>query len=75
MENRYGRARRTWLRDRGIPTERTLERMRARDIDYLVGTLKGRLTKLRKDLLERPWVQARESVKVKLLEQEEEFYI
>ena len=49
--------------------------LRARDIDYLVGTPKGRLTKLRKDLLERPWVQARESVKVKLLEQEEEFYI
>ena len=75
VENLYGRARRTWLMDRGIPTERTLERMRARDIDYLVGTPKGRLTKLEKDLLERPWVQARESVKVKLLEQEEEFYI
>ena len=29
VENLYGRARRTWLMDRGIPTERTLERMRA----------------------------------------------
>ena len=75
MENRYGRARRTWLMDRGIPTERTLERMRAREIDYLVGTPQGRLTKLEKDLLQQPWVQARETVKVKLLEQEEEFYI
>ncbi len=40
-----------------------------------MGTPKGRLTKLEKDLLEQPWVQARETVKVKLLEQEEEFYI
>ena len=61
--------------DRGIPTELTLERMRARGVDYLVGTPKGRLRKLEKDLLERPWVQARESVQVKLLEQDEEFYV
>ncbi len=75
VEQRWGRARRTWLMDRGIPTEQTLERMRARGIDYLVGTPKGRLTKLEKDLLERPWVQARESVEVKLLEQDDEFYV
>ncbi len=75
IEQRYGRARRTWLMDRGIPTEQTLEDMRARGMDYLVGTPKGRLTKLEKDLLERPWVEARESVKVKLLEQGEEFYV
>ena len=75
VESRYGRARRTWLMDRGIPTEQTLERMRARGIDYLVGTPKGRLTKLEKDLLERPWVRARESVQVKLLAQDDEFYV
>ena len=75
VEQRWGRTRRTWLMDRGIPTELTLKRMRARGVDYLVGTPKGRLTKLEKDLLERPWVQARESVQVKLLEQDEEFYV
>lgn len=75
VESRYGRARRTWLMDRGIPTERTLERMRKRGIGYLVGTPKGRLTKLEGELLERPWIQARESVKVKQVEQDEEFYV
>ncbi len=75
VEQRWGRARRTWLMDRGIPTEQTLERMRARGINYLVGTPKGRLTKLEKHLLERPWVQARESVRVKLIEQDDEFYV
>jgi hypothetical protein len=32
--------------DRGIPTEEHLENMRARTISYLLGTPKGRLTKL-----------------------------
>ena len=75
VESRYGRARRTWLMDRGIPTERTLERMRERGIGYLVGTPKGRLTKLESELLDRPWVEARESVKVKQIEQQDEFYV
>ena len=75
VERRWGRARRTWLMDRGIPTERTLERMRARGVDYLVGTPKGRLSKLEQRLLDEPWMQARETVQVKLLEDGEEFYI
>ena len=75
VESRYGRARRTWLMDRGIPTEETLEEMRRRGIDYLVGTPKGRLSKLEKSLLEEDWTQARESVSVKLLKQGEEFYV
>jgi len=75
VENRYGRARRTWLMDRGIPTEETLEEMRSRGIDYLVGTPKGRLTKMEKPLLEQPWIRARESVSVKVLQQEDEFYV
>lgn len=75
IERRYGRARRTWLMDRGIPTEETLKEMRARRIHYLVGTPKGRLTKLEKSLLKKPWFQARESVQVKILEQDGEFYV
>ena len=75
IEQRYGRARRTWLMDRGIPTEETLAEMRARRIYYLVGTPKGRLTKLEKSLLDKPWVQARENVRVKILAQDGEFYV
>jgi hypothetical protein len=75
IEERFGKARRTWLMDRGIPTEETLEKMRERGIQYLVGTPKGRLTKLETALLRRPWSQARESVAVKTLPQEGEFYV
>ncbi|TAN35214.1 IS1634 family transposase [Patescibacteria group bacterium] len=75
IEKQYGKSRRTWLMDRGIPTEKTLEKMRSRGIDYLVGTPKGHLTHVEKPLLEQPWIQARESVRVKILKQESEFYV
>jgi transposase len=75
IEQRFGKARRTWLMDRGIPTEETLKAMRGRGIEYLVGTPKGRLSKLEAALLEQPWSQARESVAVKTLPQEGEFYV
>ena len=75
IEKQYGKSRRTWLMDRGIPTEKTLEKMRSRGIDYLVGTPRGHLTRVEKQLLEQPWIQARESVSVKILQQESEFYV
>jgi hypothetical protein len=44
-------------------------------VQYLVGTPKGRLNRLEKQLIEKPWRQAREGVDVKLLAQDEELYI
>ena len=43
IEKQYGRARRVWVMDRGIPTEAVLAEMRASDppVQYLVGTPKG----------------------------------
>ena len=50
IEQQYGRARRIWVMDRGIPTEAVLADMRASDppVQYLVGTPKGRLSRLEK---------------------------
>ncbi len=77
IEKQYGKARRIWIMDRGIPTEENLAEMRASDppVQYLVGTPKGRLSKLEKDLLGRPWQQARAGVTVKLLPREGELYV
>jgi DDE family transposase len=77
IEQQYGRARRVWVMDRGIPTEAVLAEMRASDppVQYLVGTPKGRLSRLEKDLLAKPWNQAREGVKVKLLPTDNELYV
>lgn len=77
IERQYGKARRIWLMDRGIPTEEVLEQMRQSDppVQYLVGTPKGRLSTLERTLLEKPWKQARPDVRVKLLAQDAELYV
>jgi transposase len=43
IERQYGKARRIWLMERGVPTEAVLAEMRAADppVQYLVGTPKG----------------------------------
>ena len=73
IEAQYGKAQRIWVMDSGIPTEDVLAEMRQADppVSYLVGTPKGRLTRLEKALLERPWQGVREGVDVKLLPQDE----
>src|SRR5215472_15675770 len=77
IEEQYGKAERIWVMDRGIPTEEVLAEMRQADppIYYLVGTPKGRLTKLEKALLKLPWQAVREGVNVKLLPKDAELYV
>jgi transposase len=77
IQKRYGQAERIWVMDRGIPTEAVLAELRASDakVSYLVGTPKGRLTKLEKELASKPWQQVREHLRVKLLPQEGEVYV
>ena len=71
----------------GVPTEEVhptgqarglkAHEMRAADppVHYLVGTPKGRLTRLEKHLVAKPWQEARPGVQVKLLAQEGELYV
>ena len=77
IERQYGKARRIWLMDRGVPTEAVLAEMRAAapPVQYLVGTPKGRLSRLEQQLLAKPWVAARPGVQVKLLPQDGEPYV
>jgi transposase len=79
IEARYGKAKRIWIMDRGIPTDEVLAEMRKADppVSYLVGTPKGRLSKLEKALLKLPWQAVREGVDVKLLRQDadQEMYV
>jgi len=83
IEAQYGKANRIWVMDRGIPSEAVLAEMRAADppVSYLVGTPKGRLSKLEKHLVTLPWQTVREGVDVKLLPhpstsaQDQELYV
>ena len=75
IERRYGRANRIWVMDRGVPTEESLAKMRAMGASYLVGTPKGRLTRLEQAFLGQPWARVREGVRVKRLATEEDVYV
>jgi transposase len=77
IENTYGKARRVWVMDRGIPSEAILKEMREpeRQAFYLVGTPKGRINQHEKKWLDLPWQKVRDSVEVKLYQHEGELYV
>ena len=75
IESMYGKARRVWVMDRGIPTEAVLSQMRDENIQYLVGTPRAMLNKLEYKLVELDWKQANDNVVVKLLAQDNELYV
>jgi transposase len=77
IESQYGKARRVWLMDRGIPTEALLQEIRTsrQETFYLVGTSRAKVKQYEKQWLELPWHKVRESVEVKLFAQDGELYV
>jgi transposase len=77
IESSYGKARRVWIMDRGIPTEEMLQEMRSsdREIFYLVGTPRSKVRQHEKKWLDLPWQKVRESVEVKLFAEAGELYV
>ncbi len=77
ITRRYGQADRIWVMDRGIPTEEILTELRRGTVPvrYLVGTPKGRLTRLESALAELPWQDVRSELRVKLLPADGELYV
>jgi transposase len=74
-ESMYGKARRVWIMDRGIPTEGVLSQMRDENISYLVGTPRAKLVKLEDKLVDLNWKAANDNVDVKLLAEDNELYV
>ena len=77
IEKTYGKAKRTWVMDRGIPSEAMLKEMREpeRETFYLVGTPKGKINQHEKKWLDLPWQKVRDSVQVKLYQDGGELYV
>lgn len=77
IESTYGKAKRVWVMDRGIPSEAILAEMRQpeRQMLYLVGTPKGKISQHEKKWLDLPWQKVRDSVEVKLYEHDGELYV
>ena len=77
IESVYGKARRVWMMDRGVPSEELLAEMRTpgREMFYLVGTPRGKIRQYEAKWTELPWRKVRESVEVKLFAEEGELYV
>jgi transposase len=77
IESLYGKARRVWLMDRGIPTEAILREMRSarQETFYLVGTSRAKVKQYEQKWLELPWQKVRGSVEVKLFAHDGELYV
>src|SRR5260370_7936285 len=70
IENTYGKAKRMWVMDRGIPTEEILAEMRdpARQMSYLVGTPKSKIKQYEQKCLDLPCKKVPASVNLNLFE-------
>jgi transposase len=77
IESTYGKAKRMWVMDRGIPTEEILAEMRDpdRQVSYLVGTPRSKIQQYEQKWLDLPWKKVRDSVDVKLFETDGDLYV
>lgn len=66
VEAKYGKAKRTWVFDRGVVSEENLQKLRDRRGIYVVGTPRSRLKDFEAELLGQDWQQVRGQVDVKL---------
>lgn len=77
IQAQYGRARRVWIMDRGIPTEELLKEMRESDppVSYLVGAPRARWKEFRGEFAQLPWQKLGGTVQAKLLVHERETFV
>jgi transposase len=75
IQTQYGKMNRLWIMDRGIPTEDSLEQMRDEGASYLVGTPRGRLSKLENQLFAEPWKKVQDQIEVKLARTDDDLYV
>lgn len=68
MEEKYGKAQRIWVLDRGMVSEDNLDFLRQRQAHYIVGTPKKQLKDFQAQLLETDsWKEVQPGVEVKLV--------
>ena len=67
MEDKYGRADRVWVMDRGMVSEANLKFLRARGGSYIVGTPRAMLRQFERHLTDRDWHEVQAGVEVKLV--------
>ena len=66
IEERYGKADRIWVMDRGMVSEENIEFLKQGGRRYILGTPRSDLKKFEKELLEDNWIKVRDGLEVKL---------
>jgi transposase len=66
MEDRYGKAERIWVMDRGMVSKANVEFLKEGNRRYIVGTPKSMLKRYEKQLMAKDWTVVREGLEVKL---------
>ncbi|MCB4756315.1 MAG: IS1634 family transposase [Elusimicrobia bacterium] len=64
VETKYGVARRVWVFDRGVVSEKNLKLLRRRKMPYVCGTPRSALKSFEKELTSRNWERVREDVEI-----------
>ena len=76
IERQYGRARRVWVMDRGIPTEAVLAEMRGSDRRCSIWWERRKgVSRVEKQLLANPGSRPARASQVKLLAEDDELYV
>lgn len=65
MENRYGKADRVWVMDRGMASEDNLAFLQEEGRRYIIGAPRSELKQFEAELLCQDWTQIREGLEVK----------
>jgi transposase len=66
METKYGKAKRTWVLDRGFVSEENLEFLRERGAKYIVGTMRSLLKDFKSNIDANDWTNIQPGIEVKL---------
>jgi transposase len=66
MEDRYGKADRIWVMDRGMVSQANVEFLKQGNRRYIVGTPRSMLKRYEKQLMAKDWAVVREGLEVKL---------
>ena len=66
IENKYGKANRVWVMDRGMAREENVEFLKQEGRRYILGTAKSMLKRFEQELLSQDWKQVHEGLEVRL---------
>ena len=64
VEAKYGVARRVWVFDRGVVSEKNLKLLRKRKMPYVCGTPRSALKNFEKELTSKDWERVKEEVEI-----------